>query len=51
MEIELEKVELKMLLKEKYDIPLNSGSLPGAVYNIENIKYWIYPATKSFRTY
>jgi ERCC4-related helicase len=30
---------------------LNSGSLPGATYTIENVPTWIYPASKTFRTY
>ena len=33
LEIQQEKTELKNLLKEKYNIPLNSGTLPLAKYN------------------
>ena len=46
-----EKTELKNLIREEYYIPLNSGSLPGASYNEANLKTWIYPASKTFRTY
>lgn len=33
LEMEHEKTELKNLLKEKYIIPMNSGTLPMAKYN------------------
>ena len=46
-----EKTELKNLLREDYYIPLNSGSLPGAEYAEENLDSWVYPASKTFRTY
>ena len=48
-----------MLLKQKYCIPLNSGSEPFANYNDARnpetqekaIDTWVYPASKAFRTY
>jgi ATP-dependent DNA helicase MPH1 len=42
---------LKDLLKEKFAIPNNSGTLPVANLNQENVDTWVYPASKSFRTY
>ena len=39
------------MIKEEFYIPLNSGSLPGAKYNESNLKTWVYPASKAFRTY
>ena len=54
-----ETTELQTLLSENYYIPRNSGSLPGAEYNDEldvvkgesALETWIYPASKTFRTY
>ena len=46
-----EKTELKDVLSESYHIPLNSGDLPGAIYNEQNLDTWVYPASKAFRTY
>ena len=46
-----EKTELKNLLREKFIIPANSGSLPQAKYNSNNHDTWVYPASKTFRTY
>ena len=59
IEILNEKTEFKNLLNERYMIPFNSGSLPGAVYNDDNndltgqseLNTWVYPASKQFRTY
>lgn len=38
-------------MSESYHIPLNSGDLPGAIYNEKNLDTWVYPASKAFRTY
>jgi len=54
-----ETTELKSLLQENYYIPRNSGSLPGAIYNNDvdaitgesPLQTWVYPASKTFRTY
>jgi hypothetical protein len=46
-----EKTELKNLLKEKFVIPSNNGTIPAASLNKENLNTWVYPASKSFRTY
>jgi hypothetical protein len=51
MELMLEKTDLKNLLKEKFIIPSNSGTLPMAQHNVKNLSEWIYPASKTFRTY
>ncbi|CDW71642.1 helicase c-terminal domain-containing protein [Stylonychia lemnae] len=51
IEIQQEKTELKNLLKERYNIPQNSGTLPQANYNSENLSTWVYPVSKTFRTY
>ena len=50
-DLQNEKTELKALLKEKFVIPSNSGSLPQAQFNLANLDTWVYPASKSFRTY
>ena len=46
-----EKTELKALLKENFTIPANSGSLPCATTNECELDQWVYPASKTFRTY
>ena len=32
-------------------IPSNSGTLPGATWNSDNLETWVYPVSKTFRTY
>ena len=51
IEILNEKTELKEIISESYHIPLNSGDLPGAMYNEPNLETWVYPASKAFRSY
>jgi len=43
--------ELKALLNEKYVIKDNSGCLPKAKIHLTNPSTWVYPASKTFRTY
>lgn len=46
-----EQAELKALVDEKFQIKLNSGSLPQAQLNMNTVGTWVYPADKVFRTY
>ena len=46
-----QKAELKSLLEEEFIIRENSGCLPLANVQMQNITTWIYPASKTFRTY
>jgi ERCC4-related helicase len=47
----MEKTELRNLLRERFTIPTNNGTLPQAEYNLASCETWVYPASKSFRTY
>ena len=38
-------------MAEEFQICFNSGSLPKAETHLVNLHNWIYPASKSFRTY
>jgi replicative superfamily II helicase len=43
--------ELEDLLEEPFTIKPNSGSEPKAHLNMRNLPTWVYPNSKSFRTY
>ena len=42
---------MKELLQDEYVIEENSGCLPKAKIHLTNVVSWIYPASKTFRTY
>jgi len=39
------------LIAEQFEIKENSGSLPKAQTHLTNTSTWVYPASKTFRTY
>jgi hypothetical protein len=46
-----EQRELEELLSAGFTIKENSGSLPKARTHLTNVTSWVYPASKTFRTY